>query len=716
MRGTDWVTGSQLPESEHTERWPRVGLWLHERSARVRVAAIFVIGFSLWLYVALRYQQLSAVPLDATRVAWRVGLLTLAHYLIGRSALWLLCGGRNVARDAWAWCILLGYGTAPAALWITDRFGARAAGWCALALLAAGGVALEFAHARDRIRARFGARPSGLAPRELRLSVRMLPPLVLLVWLATAAIVGLDHIVYLRPDANGVVLTLPEDNLVHAAFALEWARQQPYRHLWESFTPEHIGIAYHYLTDVQLAAWWSLCGGDHLAFIHNERFLLQGFALLIGLYLLGRAILESAPWALMTAGAFAALPYWLIGLDALPQQDGLERLWASFTFQNGAAFGGGLVASLWAWLYRHEPRFARIALMMALLLALAKVHFAVLAWGAACAVVLSVRPRAWKWWLSSLALLGAAIVALELRGSDILPMHPEWAPGRLWASLLTYSGDGARGGRMLCKFADWSSVGLAIFVLGTASAAFALRRLWPRSQAGRGLLVWVAASWAIALTCDSMFWLLDPHETAFQFLPWLSLVSIVAGIAGFRSAVNRLFSEHHAARLSLAVAGVALWGLVLTRAYVHTTGFTQCRWQTIPFSTESWATLEYLRNETPITARVLAPFESAHRKSGSAAYAVTSYAISGVAGRRAVDEHYSLAVSLPGLAERMVTRKRMVMRFYENPQPDSLEELAGAWQLDYVVLPSSQAARMPDALARAVFANSEWSVLQLRSR
>jgi hypothetical protein len=479
--------------------------------------------------------------------------------------------------------------------------------------------------------------------------------------------------------------------------------------LLQAFTPEHLGINYHYLTDVQLAAWWTLCGGDHLDFIHRERFLLQGFAFLIGLYLLARAILGSRPWALVTAGLFAALPYWFLDLEALPQKESLQRLWTSFTFQGGAALGAGFLAGLWAWLYRGQAGFARIALVMAGLLLLAKVYFAVLAWAAACSLVLYLRPRAWAWWLGSLVLLGLCLVTLQPHGPDIVQLQPEWAPGRFWANLFGHSGPGARDDRGLDDFVQWTGVGLGVLSVGTLSAGLALRRWWPCSKAGRGLAVVIAASWGVFLAYTSLFWFLDAHQTAFQFLPWLSLVSILAGLAGCRMALDHWLAGRRALRFSLAFAGIALWGLVLARAYSKTEGFAQCQWTTFSFTADSWETLTYLRTQTPQTARVLAPFESplpGPRPS--------PYAVSGVAGRRAVNEHSGLAIWLPGLADRMAERKRLVAQFYRDPRPELLQPLAAAWGLEYAVLPSRRAMQVPAELGRTVFSTPQWSVIQLR--
>jgi hypothetical protein len=160
----------------------------------------------------------------------------------------------------------------------------------------------------------------------------------------------------------------------------------------------------------------------------------------------------------------------------------------------------------------------------------------------------------------------------------------------------------------------------------------------------------------------------------------------------------------------LASAGIALWALISIRAFLESDGFAKCRWQTIPFTTDSWETLSYLRAETPRTARVLAPFEPTRHKSGPPVYA-----ISGIAGRRAVDEHFSLAMYMPELGKRMVERRQLVEQFYRDPQPERLRALTEAWELDYVVLPSSRVSRIPSEWGHAVFETPEWSVIRLRS-
>ncbi len=562
-----------------------------------------------------------------------------------------------------------------------------------LAILALGGLALAGIQSKSR--------PSLLAD--------VIPALVLLACLAAATLIGLDHVVYLRPDPQGVLLCPPEDNLAHCAMALEWARQQPCQYVLSCFTPEVLGARYHFLTDVQIGAWWSLCGGDHLDFVHCERTLLQGFALLIGLYLLAKALLDSLPWALVTVALLAALPYWFLGLGVLPERESLQRLWVSFTFGNGAALAAGFLASVWAWLHRGQPGFARIALALGATLVLAKVYFALLAWSAACSLVLVLRPRAWVWWLGILALTGLGLTVLQPHGPGILAFQPEWAPGRFWAGLFSYTGPTLRDGRWLGNFVEWIEVGLGVLLVGAASAGLALGRWWPSSTTGRSLALLIASSWAVLLVYLSLFWFVNTHQTAFQFLPWLAVISVLAGLVGVRVALERWLSGRHALRLGLALAGITTWGLVLGRAYVKTDGFAQRQWTAFPFATESWEILTWLRTQTPRTARVMAPFDSPLLDS-----IPSPYAISGVAGRRAVDEHFTFAIWFPGYAERMAERKRRLAQFYRDPQPQLLAPLVADWGLDYVVLPARAAAQVPVELGRPVCSNPKWSLLEVR--
>jgi len=661
------------------------------RRERALAAALLLAASALWTFVALRYAELSALPLHAGAVLLHVALLTLVHCLVGRSIVWLLARAQPIEEDAWAWHLLLGSGALPAVLWIADRAGVRAAGWGVLALLALAGLALALRGMR-----------AGARPAQDRVSAAI-APLALLACLAGAAAVGLDHIVYARSSPQGIVLVPPEDNLVHAAFALEWARQVPYRHLFEGFAPERVGIDYHYLGDVQLAAWWTLCGGSHLDVAHLERFVLQGLALLAGLYLFARAILESRTSALVTVALFAALPFWFLDVEGVPQRESLQRLWISFTFQGGAAFGAGFLACLWAWLARGRSGFARLALALAGLLLLAKVYFALLAWAAAGCLVLYVRPRALAAWLGALAGLGLLLIALQPHGADIVPLRPEWAPGRFWSSLLA-----ARDDRGLATFVEWTEVGLCVLGAGALAAALALRRLWPASADGRRLALLVGSSWGAFLAYASLFWFLDAHQTVFQFLPWLALVSILAGLAGLRAALGVWLAGKRRVATGLVCGGVALWGLVLARAWQQTGGFGKVQWTSFTFTADAWETLEYLRTQTPPAARVLAPFESA-----LPGPLPSPYAVSAVAGRRAVNEHSGLAVFVPGVAERMAQRKRSVGEFYRDPRPEVLRELATAWELEYVILPSNRTAQLPDALGEVVFRTPQWSVLRL---
>ena len=148
---------------------------------------------------------------------------------------------------------------------------------------------------------------------------------------------------------------------------------------------------------------------------------------------------------------------------------------------------------------------------------------------------------------------------------------------------------------------------------------------------------------------------------------------------------------------------------MLGRAYAKTDGFARREWTAFPFATESWEVLTWLRTQTAPTARVLAPFESPLLDS-----IPSPYAISGVAGRRAVDEHFTFAIWFPGYAERMVERKRRIAQFYREGRPELLAQLALDWQLDYAVLPARTAAQMPAEIGTSVCSNSKWSVLQLR--
>jgi hypothetical protein len=275
--------------------------------------------------------------------------------------------------------------------------------------------------------------------------------------------------------------------------------------------------------------------------------------------------------------------------------------------------------------------------------------------------------------------------------------------------LFSYTGPTLRDGRWLGNFLEWTGVGLCVLLVGAASAGLARRRWWPSSTPGRALAVWIASSWAVLLAYLSLAWFVNTHQTAFQFLPWLAVNSVLAGFVGLRAAFEHWLDGRRALRLGLAFAGILIWALVLGRAYVKTEGFARRQWTAFPFATESWEVLTWLRTQTPHTTRVLAPFESPLLDS-----IPSPYAISGVAGRRAVDEHFTFAIWFPGYAERMVERKRRIAQFYRDPRCELLAQLALDWQLDYVILPARAAAQVPAEIGTAVCSNSKWSVLQLR--
>ncbi len=673
--------------------------------------ALLVASLGLWTLVGLRYAELSAVPLRPGPLLLHVGLLTLGHSLIGSALLGLLARRDDPPRDAWAWCILLGYGAAPAILWSSDRLGGRTIGWGLLALLVLAGLVLELRRVARRRGARASADPRASRDAGPTACSRAIPLLALLACLGGAALFGLDHIVYLRPDPQGVALTPPEDNLVHTAFALEWTRQQPYRHLLQAFTPENVGIAYHYLTDVQLASWWTLCGGEALELVQRERFLLEGFAFLLGIYLFAKAVLESTGWALLASALLSVVPFWFVDLAGIPQRECIQRLWISFTFQNGAAFGAAFLAAAWPWLVRGRTSLARAALVFAGFVFLAKVYFALLAWAAAAALLVYLRPRGWLPWLAGLVLVGLAILALQPHGADVLAMRPVWAPGRFWNDLLADGGPPSPDGRALPNFLDWIGVGLSVLAAGALGAALAFRRAWPRAREGRALIVLVAAGWCAYLVHVSLFWFLDTHQTGFQFLPWLAVVSIVVGLAGLRAAWNHAFGARPRAAARLAWAGVVLWLFLVARAWATTDGFAQSQWPKYPFSNDSWKVLSFLRTQTPATARVLGPFESP-----LLAPLPSPYAISGVAERRAVDEHFNLAIWFPGLAERVAERKKLVAQFYADPRPELLRTLSAAWELDYAVVPARRAARLLPDFGETVFTTTQWIVLRVGAR
>src|SRR5262249_36311888 len=115
------------------------------------------------------------------------------------------------------------------------------------------------------------------------------------------------------------------------------------------------------------------------------------------------------------------------------------------------------------------------------------------------------------------------------------------------------------------------------------------------------------------------------------------------------------------------------------------------------------------RSSTPPDCRVLSPFGP------DGVWPRGDYAIAGWAGRRAVDEHRSLASVLPGVRERYAARQGLINGFYVDPQPERLRRLAARWGVTYAVPPSRHAVHMPEPLAHVVFDSGEWSVLQIES-
>ena len=314
----------------------------------VRLLSSALACAALWLFVALRYSGQSAIPLNPSALLLRIGLWTLAHYTIGRALAGRL-QGHNSAVPAWGFYLLTGHAAVPCVLWVADRVGHRSVGWLLLALLALVGLAQLLSSARALLR-------SVARPRADAYSATA--PLILALALAQAALLYQDDIIYLKTgrERSAVSSYSYEDNLAHAAFAQEFGRQEPYQYFWKGFVPEDRGLPYHFLTDIQIWAWSSVPSGDVLDVVHRERFVLQGFALLTGVYLLAYSLTTSSAAGLLVAGLAAAFPFSSLGLGN-PNTDSLQQLWRSYTAQNGAALAAGFLASLWIWCFREERRF-----------------------------------------------------------------------------------------------------------------------------------------------------------------------------------------------------------------------------------------------------------------------------------------------------------------------------------------------------------------------
>lgn len=678
-----------------------------------------------WTYLGGLYAASSAIPLEPGPLLLRVGFWTLTHCLVGRALCGSLAGREGVGMRCWGFWLLAGQAAVPCLLWTGDRLGARTLGWWALAGLAGAGLARLGSEAfRLSTRGAEGSRPP-LA----RLAAAVSLPVAISLSLAVAALLRQDDIVYLKRAATGAESYSFLDNLSHAAFAAEFGRQEPYRHFWLAFIPDRQGLWYHSLTDVQLWAWAAVPPGDILDVVHRERFLLQGFALLTGVYLLVKGLSRSTRAALLVTSVLAAFPYPSLGLIGGAASDGLQYLWLSFTAQNGAALAAGFLASVWGWSQRGEMRLRVAALVLGVGTLFAKVPFALLAWPVAGAWILLRRPRGGGLWLAALCGLGALLQASQPRGPDIGSIPLEWAPGRFWTTTnvanaeastspglraldpqrLTPTSPASKVGMVLAK----SGAGLLILALGTAVALLArgAPRTWP--VGGWAIAIWVALSWAVFLGFVSSFWYANSAETGKQFLSWLALVCLVAGSVGCRE----LFRGHsggssRAIAATLCVAGIALWSLALWRAYEQTLGWQRTlgrnKEQPVRFSSDVWSTLRFLRSGTSATARVLSPF-------GPGGVAPRGpHAISGWAERRAVDEYNArLARLFPHLADRLKKRQAVINRFFSDPRPEDLRSMAAAWGVSYVVLRSGDVMRLPPCLARPVFRSGKWSVLRI---
>src|SRR5262249_53690860 len=161
-----------------------------------------------------------------------------------------------------------------------------------------------------------------------------------------------------------------------------------------------------------------------------------------------------------------------------------------------------------------------------------------------------------------------------------------------------------------------------------------------RGRTNAGMVLLAAGSWSIFLLYASCFWLLSAHQTGFQFLPWLSVVSVIIGLAGLRYGLRYILAGRSRLRFGLGCAASAVWGLCFTRAWAQSDGFSKpwggiaSKWgptPSFPLSADAWNALSLVRTRTPSTARVLSPF---------ALDDFASYPVSGCAGRRAVGEHH----------------------------------------------------------------------------
>ena len=360
-----------------------------------------------------------------------------------------------------------------------------------------------------------------------------------------------------------------------------------------------------------------------------------------------------------------------------------------------------------------------------------------LAWPVACAWIALRRPRGSVLWLATLMATALALIASQPRGPRIYSATPQWDPGRFWrraevqdaaartnpSKLPTEGNKAVRFAiRRFCDLGYRCAPGLLVLALGAAGAVAS--RGWPTAWPvpGRAMVAWVFVSWGIFFLYVSLFWQFSSQETGKQFLPWLSLVSLVAGFVGCREAWRRWLRRSTDApekrafilRRVPSTALAVLWVMVLLRAYGQTEHWTRTLGKPVKspvrFSADTWSTLRFLQTSTTPDSRVLSPFGSGGPSPKG------DHAISAWAGRRAVDEHrLKISAFFPDLRDRCAARQGLINGFFEDPQGSTLERLAARWHISYVVLPSEKAEKIPQSLGDVRFRTEEWSVIQIRS-
>lgn len=658
----------------------------------------------VWAWVFWRMGQLSAVPVHVSKILLDIVLLTAGHYLIGRAILSVLMRAQSLGSDAWAWYSFTGYAAGPAALWFADRCHVRWLGWSILLGLAVLGL----------VHTLWSFFRRGAASQSISLG----PLLAILLMVGAAAAFRLDMLVYLR-DTGSNLAVLEADNLAHAAFSLEWARQEPYRHFWLAFLPEHLGISYHYFTDVQLAAWCQLCGGNHLDIIHQQRFFLAAFALMTALYLLFKALSGSTRWALVWTALLTCMPVPIV----LNGNWDLEITFYSYTVENSNALGAAFLACVWLWLYRGGRQFAGLALLLGCALVLAKTYTAMVLVAGVFLMVTLRRPPSWSAWLASLATLCGLALASVPRGDDVITIIPEFRPGHFWVSA------------SLTTFAKCMRVTMVGQVLALACAWAAVGRPSRWSASARHLALAVLLGWGIFLVFISFFWIHDECDTAYQFIPCMSLLVSCAILLAARPVIRRLASFQPRLVQPLTVLALLGWGGALAVEAHFDPIDTESSWfraaqperlepwqglvdpgdgfggvvsshhlmrlSYFALSRETHDVLEFLRTRTPIQARVLAPFDRL-------------YGITGLAGRRGVMDHDRLNSLSPRLEAIYGQMQEATYPFFHDPQPDLLQELAGRWGLGYAVVPAEFRSRFADARTRLVYQNAVWCVLEVK--